>query len=68
MVTLPPLLSDQGLGGGYARDIARFFATDLTPVQRQLAPALSHGGAREIRTLRSKVEIEVSLTLAPPGY
>jgi predicted transcriptional regulator len=23
-------------GEGYARDIARFFATDLTPIQRQL--------------------------------
>jgi hypothetical protein len=28
---------------GYARDIARFFATDLTPVQRQL-DALARGG------------------------
>jgi len=30
-------------GEGYARDIARFFATDLTPVQRQLA-SLEKGG------------------------
>src|SRR5512136_2721055 len=30
-------------GEGYARDIARFFATDLTPVQRQLE-ALERGG------------------------
>jgi hypothetical protein len=30
-------------GEGYARDIARFFATDLTPVQRQL-DALERGG------------------------
>ncbi len=28
---------------GYAREIARFFATDLTPVQKQLA-ALEQGG------------------------
>jgi hypothetical protein len=30
-------------GEGYARDIARFFATDLTPVQRQL-DTLERGG------------------------
>lgn len=30
-------------GEGYARDIARFFATDLTPVQRQLE-TLERGG------------------------
>ena len=30
-------------GEGYARDIARFFETDLTPVQRQL-DALERGG------------------------
>ncbi len=30
-------------GEGYARDIARFFATDLTPVQRQL-DGLERGG------------------------
>jgi hypothetical protein len=30
-------------GEGYARDIARFFATDLTPVQRQLE-SLERGG------------------------
>jgi hypothetical protein len=30
-------------GEGYARDIARFFATDLTPVQRQLE-VLERGG------------------------
>ncbi len=30
-------------GEGYARDIARFFATDLTPVQRQLN-VLERGG------------------------
>ena len=30
-------------GEGYARDIARFFATDLTPVQRQL-DVLERGG------------------------
>ena len=30
-------------GEGYARDIARFFATDLTPIQRQL-DVLERGG------------------------
>lgn len=30
-------------GEGYARDIARFFSADLTPVQRQL-DALERGG------------------------
>lgn len=30
-------------GEGYSRDIARFFSTDVTPVQRQL-DALEHGG------------------------
>ncbi|GLI36987.1 winged helix-turn-helix domain-containing protein [Geobacter hydrogenophilus] len=30
-------------GEGYARDIARYFATDLTPVQRQLE-VLERGG------------------------
>jgi hypothetical protein len=30
-------------GEGYPRDIARFFSTDLTPVQRQLG-ALERGG------------------------
>ncbi len=30
-------------GEGYARDIARFFSTDLTPVQRQL-DVLERGG------------------------
>ena len=30
-------------GEGYARDIARFFSSDLTPVQRQL-DALERGG------------------------
>jgi hypothetical protein len=30
-------------GEGYARDIARFFSTDLTPVQRQLE-VLERGG------------------------
>ena len=30
-------------GEGYPRDIARFFSTDLTPVQRQL-DALERGG------------------------
>ncbi len=32
-----------GRGEGYAREIARFFATDLTPVQRQL-DVLERGG------------------------
>ncbi len=30
-------------GEGYARDIARFFSTDLTPIQRQL-DVLERGG------------------------
>jgi hypothetical protein len=37
------LLFINARGEGYARDIARFFVTDLTPVQRQL-DALERGG------------------------
>lgn len=49
-------------GAGYAREMARFFATDLTPLQRQLE-ALEKGGV-----LVSKLAGRTRLYAFDPRY